>query len=109
MVLVSEKALCGNYISGDWHRLVAHVRSQLISQHSNDFVSYFSKIFIYFLSITSNNLSILLPATDERFRSFYRYIGITLSDYNVAQGSRNFNMGCCIKSQKTACLKYRKW
>ena len=49
----------------------------------------------YWLLPTSS--SILLPATDEHLRFIYLYIGITLSDYTVAQGTPFCNMECCIK------------
>jgi len=105
--LVSENPLCRNLFSGLRLRLSAHVRSQLVSQHWDFFVPSVGILNIFIYRLLPTSASILLPATDERFRFVYLYIGITLSDYTVAYRNGFFNMENYIKHTKEGCTKCR--
>ena len=106
-----------NYSSDLWLRPLAHFLSLWLwipfFSGLPDFLSSFHTFFCIFLTIyicwsffTRSSVS-TAHAFSWSLWEFYLYIGITLSDCNIAQFFRNFNMVNCIKSQLRHCIKHR--
>ena len=95
-------------LASSFRSLRLHSLSRSMQMFSSFRILYFAFFRCCKFWLLPTSSSILLPVKVERSRFVYLYIGITLSDYTVAQGFSFCNMESYTKWTKVSCTNSRK-